>query len=69
MERLTRLDMNSLKYEFTIDDPGAYTASWSSGFLLSWSPGTELFEYICQDNNVSPELMIDDTSRRSRIIP
>ena len=58
VERFTRTDFNTLKYELTVDDPGAYTAPWTGGFLLRWSRNTELFEYICQDNNKSPEGMV-----------
>jgi len=57
IERFSRPDFNTLQYEVTIDDPGAYTATWTGGFLLRWSPGAELFEYVCQDNNRSPEGM------------
>lgn len=57
-ERFTRMDMNSLKYEVTFDDPGAYTAPWTGGFMLRWTAGGELFEYICQDNNLSPASML-----------
>jgi hypothetical protein len=58
LERLTRLDFDTLNYEITIDDPGAYTARWTSGYTKRWQPGTELFEYICQGNNYAPQLMI-----------
>jgi len=54
-ERFTRTDFNTLKYEVTIDDPGAYTAPWTSGFSLRWTAGIELFEYQCQGNNFFPE--------------
>jgi len=54
-ERFTRTDFNTLKYEVTVDDPGAYTAPWTSGFSLRWSPGIELFEYMCQGNNFFPD--------------
>jgi hypothetical protein len=72
IERFTRLNMNSMKYEITIDDPGAYTATWSTGSVLRWSPGQELFEYVCQDNNHAPELMLGSeksVDRSSVIIP
>ena len=72
IERFTRLDMNSMKYEITIDDPGAYTATWNTGSILRWSPGQELFEYVCQDNNHAPELMLGNeksVDRSSVIIP
>ncbi len=57
IEKFSRPNFDTLQYEITIDDPGAYTATWTGGFLLRWSRGTELFEYICQDNNRSPEAM------------
>ena len=42
IERFTRLDQTTLKYEITVDDPGAYTAPWTSGILLRWNPNQEL---------------------------
>jgi hypothetical protein len=50
IERFTRTDMNTLKYEVTIDDPGAYTRTWSAGWTLEWIAGEELPTYYCQDN-------------------
>jgi hypothetical protein len=50
IERFTRTDMNTLKYEVTIDDPGAYTRTWSAGWTLQWVAGEELPTYYCQDN-------------------
>jgi hypothetical protein len=49
-ERFTRTDFDTLKYEVTIDDPGAYTRPWSSGFTLRWVAGEELPRHICQEN-------------------
>jgi hypothetical protein len=60
-ERFTRLDFNTLQYEVTIDDPGAYTAAWTTGLHLRWITGTEVFEYVCQDNNLAPGLMVGDS--------
>ena len=55
VERISRPNLTTLAYEETIDDPGAYTKSWSSRWTMSettsskWIPSGELFEYICQD--------------------
>lgn len=58
-ERFTRTDMNTMQYQATIDDPGAYTRPWTTTtFNLRWRPGDELFEYICQQFNQGPELML-----------
>ena len=72
LERVTRVDFNTLNYEVTIDDPGAYTAPWTSGYTKQWEPGTDLFEYVCQENNYGPELMQGDgdkVPRSSLIVP
>jgi hypothetical protein len=50
IERFTRTDFNTLKYEVTVDDPGAYTRTWSTGWTLQWVQGEELPIYYCQDN-------------------
>jgi hypothetical protein len=50
VERFTRPNYDTLRYEVTIDDPGAYTAPWSSGWELRWVGGEELPVYFCQDN-------------------
>lgn len=67
-ERLTRRTFDTLDYQVTIDDPGAYTAPWTSGYTLGWTRGAELFEYVCQQNNLSPESMVPG-SLLTTIIP
>ena len=72
IEKLTRTDYNTIRYEVTIDDPGAYTAIWASSFNLRWTTNSELFEYICQDNNFASELMVgaqEFVDRTSQIVP
>ncbi len=49
-ERFTRVDMATMRYEVTIDDPGAYTRPWKSTWTLSWVPGEETPYFLCQDN-------------------
>jgi hypothetical protein len=49
VERFTRTDMETLRYEVTVDDPGAYTRPWSASWTLQWVPD-ELPVYYCQDN-------------------
>lgn len=50
-ERYTRPDMNTLRLEATIDDPEYYTKPWTVVTTARWTPGQELMEYICQENN------------------
>jgi hypothetical protein len=58
IERLSRPSFNTLRYEATVEDPGAYTATWSGGWNLRWSPGNEPFDYLCQENNHDPSRMV-----------
>ena len=69
IERFTRTDFDTVKYEITIDDPGAYTATWKSGFYLRWAPGVESFEFVCQDNNYAPELLVGSETSVDRSSP
>ena len=72
-ERITRPDFNTLRYEITIDDPEAYTAPWTTGMFFRWAPGAEQFEFVCQDGNLAPILMIGADNKKldrsSRIAP
>ena len=74
IERFTRINMNTLLYEVTVDDPWAYTAPWIGGFYNEWTPKTELFEYVCQENNFASDLLVGggtqkSVERASRIVP
>jgi len=51
IERISRPDFDTLHYEATIDDPGAYSEPWTIAWDIKWSEGQELAEYICQENN------------------
>lgn len=50
VERFTRTDLDTLRYEVTVEDRGAYTRPWSAGWTLRWVGGEELPTYFCQDN-------------------
>ena len=49
-ERFTRIDADTLLYEFTIDDPGTWTAPWTAQIPMRWNP-LPLFEYACHEGN------------------
>ena len=51
VERISRPDKGTLRYEATIDDPGAYTRPWTVSWNIPWNATGELSEYICQENN------------------
>jgi hypothetical protein len=49
IEKYTRVAQLTMKYEVTIDDPGAYSQSWTSSSSLAFRPGEKLAEDICLD--------------------
>ena len=51
IERFRRPDFNTLTYEVTIDDPGAYTRPFTMVGKSAYQFDTELMEYICNENN------------------
>jgi hypothetical protein len=50
IERYTRTDSMTLKYEVTIDDRGAYSKPWTTGNTVRWRPSFQLMESICQED-------------------
>jgi hypothetical protein len=60
VEKYSRPNKNTLHYEATIDDPGAYTKPWTVAWDIRWRPNADLAEYICQENNKYMERLTDD---------
>jgi len=58
IEKFSRPDWGRLRYEITIDDPGAYTQPWTGGWYMTWGDGVEPFDYLCQENNLDPDRML-----------
>lgn len=50
IERFTRTGAETLLYQFTIDDPTAFTAPWSAEIPLEASEGP-MFEFACHEGN------------------
>jgi hypothetical protein len=69
VERFTRTDARTIRYEIEVEDPGAYTERWQGGFTLGWSAGEELFEYVCQQANYADNLMVGEHSSIDRTTP
>ena len=58
IERYTRTDSLTLKYEVTIEDPAAYEHPWTTSNTVSWRPKLELMESICQEDEKDSRHMI-----------
>ena len=52
VERLTRTDANTIRYQFTLDDPTAFTKPWS-GELSMRKSQDRVVEYACHEGNYS----------------
>jgi hypothetical protein len=49
-ERFSRPNLDTLHYEVTVEDPGAYTRNWTASWDMKWVAGAELPVHFCQDN-------------------
>jgi hypothetical protein len=49
-ERLTRMDKDTILYQFTVDDPTAFTRPWSGEIPMTKSR-EEIFDYECHEGN------------------
>ena len=63
VEKWTRPSKQTLHYEATITDTGAYTKPFSVAWDIPWREGGELPEYICQENNQYLNRLEDDLGR------
>ena len=50
IEKFSRLDADTLLYEFTVDDPSSFTKPWS-GSLPMKRTDEQLYEYACHEGN------------------
>ena len=50
VERFTRVDADTVMYEFTVEDPNSYTRPWTAVMPLRRTDGP-LYEYACHEGN------------------
>jgi hypothetical protein len=50
VERLTRIDADTIQYEFTMDDPKTFTRRWTASNLMRRTDNG-IFEYACHEGN------------------
>jgi hypothetical protein len=52
VERLTRVDAETLHYQFTVDDPASYVKPWTAMIPMKPAPGTgRIYEFACHEGN------------------
>ena len=59
-ERWTRPTKQTLHYEATVNDPGAYTRPFTIAWDIPFDVTGEMPEYICQENNQYLNRLTDD---------
>ena len=50
IEKFSRPEYNTLRYEVTVDDPRAYTRPWTGGWTLRWVANEDIEEFFCEEN-------------------
>ncbi|MBV8844268.1 MAG: hypothetical protein JO307_15790 [Bryobacterales bacterium] len=51
VERYTRVDYNTIRYDVTMEDPEVFTKPWNTHSTIMLREGTRLREYECAENN------------------
>jgi hypothetical protein len=62
IERLTRVDDDTILYQFTVEDPGMWTKPWSGELPITRIQG-QLYEYACNEANYG----LENTLRGARV--
>jgi hypothetical protein len=50
VERVRRVDQNSLEIGLTVEDPKAFTKPWNTKLIFESKPDWKIMEQICEDN-------------------
>ena len=66
VERFTRVDRDTLKYQVTIDDPKVYTAPWTIAFPFKQATDYQMFEYGCHEGNYALQNILAGERARER---
>jgi hypothetical protein len=66
VERLRRVDADTVRYEFTVNDPTIYTQPWIVAFDLDSREGYEIYEYACHEGNLGLANMLSAARAEER---
>jgi hypothetical protein len=50
VERFTRVDARTIRYQFTVEDPATWTRPWSGEMMIRTFEGP-IYEYACHEGN------------------
>ena len=65
VERLTRVDADTIGYEFTVEDPVTWTRPWSA--MIPWNKtDDQLYEYACHEDNYDAVHFLTGARRREQ---
>jgi hypothetical protein len=54
VERFSRPNMDTLRYDVIVDDPRTYTRPWTGGWTLRWIANEEIQETFCEEGGRTP---------------
>jgi hypothetical protein len=63
VERFTRMDEDSLMYEFTVNDPTVWTRPWTAQILMARTD-QPMYEYACHEGNYGLEGILGGAKAR-----
>jgi hypothetical protein len=66
VERLRRVDADTVRYEFTVHDAETYTQPWTVAFDLDSRSGYEIYEYACHEGNLGLANMLSAARAEER---
>ncbi len=65
VEKFTRMDADTLMYEFTVDDPSTWTRPWTVQLPMS-KTSEPMYEYACHEGNYAMEGMLSGARAKEK---
>ena len=65
VERFTRVDAETIDYQYTVDDPATYTEPWTVSIPMRRFPGP-MYEYACHEHNYGLENILRGARAQER---
>jgi hypothetical protein len=63
IERLTLAGANTLRYQFTVEDPTTWARPWSGEYFM-WRSAGPIYEYACSEGNYGlPNILSEERNR------